>query len=126
MKELNDYVQALLKNFVNQELFDKKIALLTKKIREILDIISRLGGNSNEDDAMFTKRPYGPVSCASCQKNIVNLQGIAQQHLSWNKLPFKDPSKRLADYGAGFSKMLQNVKPEGEHSFHHHHNSQSF
>ena len=84
-------------------------------------MLSKQGG-PNEDDAMFTKRPFGQVSCASCQKNIVNLQGLAQQHVSWNKLPFKEPSKRLADYGAGFSKMLQSVRND---NFAHHH-SQSF
>jgi hypothetical protein len=26
----------------------------------------------HEDDAMFTKKPIGPVTCASCEKNIVN------------------------------------------------------
>ena len=75
-KDMNDYIEAILKNFVNQEVFDKKIAQLTKKIKEILEMISKVG-SPNEDDAMFTKRPFGQVSCASCQKNIVNLQGIA-------------------------------------------------
>lgn len=29
----------------------------------------------NEEDAMFTKKPLGGVSCASCEKNITNLYG---------------------------------------------------
>lgn len=29
--------------------------------------------NGNEDDAMFAKKPLGGWSCASCEKNIVNL-----------------------------------------------------
>lgn len=29
--------------------------------------------NENEDDAMFAKKPLGGWSCASCEKNIVNL-----------------------------------------------------
>jgi hypothetical protein len=39
--------------------------------------ISRVGGaghgHENEDDAMFTKKPLGGMSCASCEKDIVNL-----------------------------------------------------
>jgi hypothetical protein len=30
----------------------------------------------HEDDAMFTKKPLGGISCASCEKNIVNLEGL--------------------------------------------------
>lgn len=29
--------------------------------------------NENEDDAMFTKKPLGGMSCASCEKDIINL-----------------------------------------------------
>lgn len=32
------------------------------------------GNNTGkEDDAMFAKKPLGGWSCASCEKNIVNL-----------------------------------------------------
>ena len=34
------------------------------------------GRNENEDDAMFTKKPLGGHSCASCERNITNLHGI--------------------------------------------------
>lgn len=57
-KDLNEYIEAILKNFVNYEVFEKKIAQLVKKIREILEMISKIEP-SNEDDAMFTKRPFG-------------------------------------------------------------------
>jgi hypothetical protein len=30
---------------------------------------------SNEEDAMFTKKPLGGWSCASCERNITNLSG---------------------------------------------------
>jgi len=39
--------------------------------------MSKTGGlhvhNENEDDAMFTKKPLGGMSCASCEKDIINL-----------------------------------------------------
>lgn len=35
--------------------------------------MSRGHSNENEDDAMFTKKPLGGMSCASCEKDIINL-----------------------------------------------------
>jgi hypothetical protein len=54
------------------------------------------GGNENEDDAMFTKKPLGGMSCASCEKDIVNLYGKKADYLPWSKFPFRDPSERIA------------------------------
>ena len=39
---------------------------------------------------MFSKQPYGPVACASCEKNIVNLYGQQADYYAWKKLPFRD------------------------------------
>ena len=60
--------------------------------------MSKIGGHSheNEDDAMFTKKPLGGMSCASCEKDIVNLQGRKVNFHPWNKFPFRDPSERIA------------------------------
>ena len=48
------------------------------------------------DDAMFTKKSVGPMDCASCDKGIVNLYGMRADHLSWNRLPFREPNERIA------------------------------
>ena len=48
------------------------------------------------DDAMFTKKSVGPMDCASCDKGIVNLNGMRADHLSWNRLPFREPNERIA------------------------------
>ncbi len=50
----------------------------------------------NEDDAMFSKRPIEGNSCASCEKHLTNMQGRKADYLPWNKLPFRDPSERIA------------------------------
>ena len=49
-----------------------------------------------EDDAMFTRKPLGPVQCASCEKGIVNLLGTQADYLAWKRLPFREPSERIA------------------------------
>ena len=65
-----------------------------------------------EDNAMFTKKPYGPVNCASCEKDIVNIDGVRGEFLAWKRLPFREANERLAKYGPGFSKMLNSLKVE--------------
>ncbi len=74
--------------------------------------MSRGGGSDNEDDAMFTKKPLGGMSCASCEKDIINLQGRKADYLPWNKLPYRDPAERIARVGQGFSKMLSMINPD--------------
>jgi hypothetical protein len=52
--------------------------------------------HEHEDDAMFTKKPLGGMSCASCEKDIINLYGKKADYLPWNKFPLRDPSERIA------------------------------
>lgn len=49
-----------------------------------------------EEDAMFTKKPLGGFSCASCEKGIINLEGLQAEFLSWRRLPFKENHERIA------------------------------
>ena len=97
----------------------KRFAQLSKKIKEILDMLAKQGTAENEDDAMFTKRHLGPHACASCEKNLINIYGQAVDHYPWKKLPFRDPNERLARYGQGFSKILSNMKPVEVSGYHH-------
>ena len=45
---------------------------------------------------MFTKKYVGPVDCASCEKGIVNLNGLRAENVNWNRLPFREPTERIA------------------------------
>jgi hypothetical protein len=45
---------------------------------------------------MFTKKPLGGVSCASCERNITNLSGLMVDYTPWKKLPFREPGERIA------------------------------
>ena len=53
----------------------KRFAQLSKKIREIMDLLAKHGTGPAEDDAMFSKKHLGPLACASCEKNLVNMYG---------------------------------------------------
>ena len=35
--------------------------------------LKNANSNENEEDAMFARKPLGGWSCASCEKNLVNL-----------------------------------------------------
>jgi len=113
MDKLRDMIQQILNQFANKEDVMKRFAQLSKKIREIMELLARQGGGNdgNVEDAMFSKRHLGPLACASCEKNVVNMYGQKADHHVWNKLPFRDPNERIARYGQGFSKILSHMKP---------------
>lgn len=93
----------------------KRFTQLSKKIKEIMDILMNKE-EDNEHEAMFSKRHLGPQACASCEKNLVNMQGNAADHYAWKKLPFRDPSSSIARYGKGFSKILSYMQPSEQFS----------
>lgn len=65
-----------------------------------------------EDTGMLTKKILtAQTKCASCEKDIKSLLIGAGAHSNWNKLPFHRPNENIARYGAGFSKILRNMKP---------------
>lgn len=74
--------------------------------------MSKGGHGENEEDAMFSKKPLGGMSCASCEKGLVDMYGKRVEFMPWNKLPFRDPAERIARVGQGFSKMLSMINPD--------------
>lgn len=40
------------------------------------------------------------------------MYGRKADYLVWNKMPFRDPSERIARIGQGFSKMLSMINPD--------------
>jgi len=102
MDRLNEIVKALTKQLADKNDTKKALKLLERQLKNLYDLLMTRGTNSgghqhgNEDDAMFTKKPLGGMSCASCEKDIINLQGRKVDFLPWNKLPFRDPSERIA------------------------------
>lgn len=123
MNKLKQTIHQLMGQFANKEETLRKFAQLSKKIRDILEMLKKCACQfQNEDDAMFSKQPYGPVACASCEKNIVNLYGQQADYYAWKKLPFRDQGEKIARYGRGFSKTLSQMKPKtaghsGDHQY---------
>jgi paraquat-inducible protein B len=75
MDKLRDMIQQILNQFANKEDVMRRFAQLSKKIREIMDLLAKHNTQeASRDDAMFSKRHLG-MACASCEKNITNLIG---------------------------------------------------
>lgn len=110
-RRLTDFIRSFLDRFADKKDVTKKLAQMDSKINALLEMILSQQNKDNEDDAMFTKKPLGGVSCASCEKNIVNLEGLQADFLPWRRLPFKENNERIAKFGPGFSKILQSLRP---------------
>ena len=52
--------------------------------------------DNSEDEAMFSKRPLGGMSCGSCERSLVNITGQMAEYKPWRKLPFREPHDRIA------------------------------
>lgn len=95
--------------FASKDDTARKLNMLSKKIRDIFELISKQG--SAEEDGMLTKKHLGPVNCASCDKNLVNICGNPVDFSPHKKMPYRETSERIARYGQGFSKMLSTIQP---------------
>ena len=78
MERLNDFVKALTKQLADKNDTKKALKLLERQLKNLYDLFMSKNGmqghmHEHEDDAMFTKKPLGGMSCASCEKDIVNL-----------------------------------------------------
>jgi len=106
---LNECIRQLMDHIPNKDDLAKKFAAINKKLKELFELVKNSGGN-HEDDAMFTKKHLGPMNCASCEKDIVNLIGQPVDHYNWKRMPMRNQPDRIARYGQGFSKLLNNLQ----------------
>lgn len=109
---MNDMIKQLANQFAPKSDTKKALKMLEKQLKNLLDIFMSKQNNPDEENAMFSKKPLGGFSCASCEKNLINLQSKPPEYYTWNRLPVRDPSERIARVGQGFSRMLSNMKPE--------------
>jgi hypothetical protein len=57
------------------------------------------GSGPQDDDAMFNRKHLCGYACASCEKDLINLYGKKVEYMPWGKLPFRDPTERIARVG---------------------------
>jgi hypothetical protein len=91
MQRINDIVAALTKQFADKAETKKALKLLERQLKNLYDLFMAQGKNPTDDDAMFSKKPLGGTSCASCEKDLVNLYGKRVEFMPWGKMPMRDP-----------------------------------
>ena len=97
---LADIVKALTKQFADKGDTRKALKIHEKQFQNLYNLIMSKGGTGeNEEDAMFSKKPLGGLSCASCEKGLIDMYGRRVEFMPWNKLPFRDPAERIARVG---------------------------
>ncbi len=110
--DINQILSGLLKKFADRNEMLKLLKKLENRILILEEMMSKEGQMDNADNAMFAKKPLGGWSCASCQKDLVNIEGLKVQYYPWAKMPQRNPAERIAKVGQGFSRMLSMLKPE--------------
>jgi len=110
--KIGDIIKSLSKNFADKNETKKALKLLERQLKNLYDLFMSKGGNEHDEDAMFSKKPLGGLSCASCEKDLINMYGKRVEFMPWSKLPFRDPAERIARVGQGFSKMLSMINPD--------------
>ena len=54
-------IKHMMNYFANREEMMKRFAQLSKKIRDILELLSKQGPRESMEDAMLTRKPFGPL-----------------------------------------------------------------
>lgn len=84
LADLNLKIEDLLKLKARVSKLEKQFKKLKKYVMDALGYLSKEHSpNRDEDDAMFTKKPLLGLSCASCDKDIINLIGKQADFLGW-------------------------------------------
>jgi hypothetical protein len=105
LADLNAKIDDLMKLKPRVSKLEKQM----KKLKKL--ILDMLGGHlspnhspTREDDAMFSKRPLLGNSCASCDKDIINLIGRSADFFAWQKFPSRDVTDKICK-GSGHQRV---------------------
>ena len=72
---MSDIVKALTKQFADKADTRKALKIHEKQFQNLYNLIMSKNGGENEEDAMFSKKPLGGLSCASCEKGLIDMHG---------------------------------------------------
>jgi len=93
--------------------FERQVSHFLKdiQIKHMVESQQQISPRREEEEtAMLARKPIGGWSCASCEKDITNINGRTD-YQAWNRLPQRSPNNRIARVGQGFSKILAMMKP---------------
>lgn len=93
--DFSQLLAGLVKKFADRNEMLKALRQLEKRILMLEELLSKGDGETCEN-AMIMKKPLGGWSCASCEKDLINIEGVKVPYLPWAKLPKRDPVERIA------------------------------
>ena len=97
MSDLNDKLEDLLRLKPRVAKLEKQFKKLKKFVMDALGYLSQNHSPCrDEEDAMFTKKPLLGNSCASCDKDIINLIGRGADFYPWQKFPSRDLTEKIS------------------------------
>lgn len=71
---MTDIVKALTKQFADKAETRKALKIHEKQLQNLYNLmVSKGTTGDNNDDAMFSKKPLGGLSCASCEKGLIDM-----------------------------------------------------
>jgi len=95
--DINQILGGLLKKFADRNEMLKSLKKIDSRLTIMEEMISKEGGVVDSgENAMLAKKPLGGWSCASCQKDLINIEGLKVQYYPWAKLPQRNPAERIA------------------------------
>jgi hypothetical protein len=112
--DINQLLSGILKRFADRNEVLKALKKLETRIFSIEERFASESVVDNGENAMLAKKPLGGWSCASCQKDLINIEGLKVQYHPWAKLPQRNPAERIAKVCIlilmlGWSRILKNV-----------------
>lgn len=89
----------------------KKLQHAVKHLKALLlEALSYL--QNGKDDPMFSKKPLLGLSCASCDKDILNMIGKPADFHAWQKFPSRDLTDKIVKGNTRISRIRNNGRPE--------------
>ena len=94
--DLSQILAGITKKFADRNEMLRSLKKLEKRIELLEEMLHKETVAESADNALLAKRPLGGWSCASCQKDLINIEGMRVPYYPWNKLPVRDATERIA------------------------------
>lgn len=75
LAHINELMNQLANKFADKNATLKAIKYIENKIKNILDLLNKDKQQDDCDDGMFSKKHLCGLTCACCEKDLVNIQG---------------------------------------------------
>lgn len=111
--KLNDLAENIWRKFADKTETLVGFKNANNQIRELFKMLLTMPKekDNEEVDAMFSKKPLGGFSWASCDKTAIVHKTPIIDSVAWNQMPFRDKT-RLSKMGRNFSRVLNSYKSE--------------